>query len=512
MNRLHKVLITCCLLFQSHLNFADTSKTFEYENQTEEVFNLENFLKKTVMVKEEVKGTCERQIPYQENVCKDVTKYKNECKTVPAHQECRQVNDPICHTETTMETECHTTPSRQQCHNTTNQVCGYETRYENECRTVPGEQQCRVVVRYRQECSQVPGEQQCRTIPGDIQCSIINGENKCVKIPPRQECSQGSSRNECRQVPYEERECSTSPSRQECRQVPRQERVCRDEVQRECETIPGDRVCNQVPRQNQVCEDNYRRVCENVPAQEVCKKVPYTENVCGMETKYKKEQYECMKEIEVPKVTVVKTHRAAVKVEMTALSEILGPSFQVGLDANGAMSLRAQANRAEDSESAKAIGFVKKDVKAQDRGEINDISANYKVVLMDTRKNFAYLDTSSISGSLGKYSLSFNVKGKVEAKRSGLVLKISRKDKVEIDKKVSRGNMSFKYNEKGDYTNVYVNLKAEGAKIGSIFTGSGTTFRVDINFSQDYSDAGEMILSTLNDFNLRLSGEMNLVK
>jgi hypothetical protein len=566
MNRLSKVLITCCLIFQSQLNFADTSKSFEYEKQSEEVFDLENFLKKTVIVKEEVKGTCERQVPYQENVCKDVTKYKKECNTVPAHEECKEVNDPICHTETSMENECHRLPSREQCHNETVPVCGYETRYENECntspsrqecrpvneqvcrnetryenecRTVPGENQCRVVVRYRQECSQSSGGQQCRTIPGDVQCSVVNGENRCVKIPPRQECSDSPSRNECRQVPYEERECSTGPSRQECHQVPRQERVCENqtrqdcrtvpgeyschqvprqeqvchnETQRQCDTIPGDQVCEQVPRQHQVCVDNMKKVCANVPAKEVCKNVPYKEQVCKMETKYKKEEYECMKEVEVPKETLLKTQRAAVKVEMTALSEILGPAFQVALDTKGNMSFKANANRDEDYDGSLAIGFVKKDVKAQDRGEINDITANYKVLLMDSRKSFAYLDTSALSGSLSKYSITFRLLGKVDAKRAALALKITKKDKVEIDKKISRGNISYKYNDKENFTDVSVDLKSEGAKIGSIFTGSQTVFHVELAYSQDYSDAGEMILSNIRDFTLKLSTDMVLTK
>lgn len=566
MNRFSRIIITCCLIFQSQVSFADTSKTIEYQNQTEEVFNLENFLKKTVMVKEQVKGTCERQVPYQENVCSDVTKYKKECNTVPAHEECKDVNQPICHTETSMENECHNLPDRQQCHNESVPVCGYETRYENqcstgpsrqecrpeneqvcrnetryenECRTVPGENQCRVVVHYRQECSQVPGGQQCRTIPGDIQCSMVNGENRCVKIPPRQECSDGPSRNECRQVPYEERECSTGSSRQEChqvprtervcetqthqncrtvpgeyecRQVPRQEQVCHNETQSKCETIPGDEVCQRVPRQHQVCVDNYKKVCANVPAKEVCKNVPYKEQVCKMETKYKKEEYECMKEVEVPKVTLLKTHKAAVKVEMSALSEILGPSFDVSLDTNGSMSFKASANSAEDYDSTSAVGFVKKDVKAKDLGAVNEITANYKVLLMDGNKNFAYLRTQNVVGNLSKYSITFRLNGKVDAKRTSLALKITKKDKVEIDKKISRGNISYKYNDKENFTDVTVDLKSEGAKIGSIFTGSQTAFHVELAFSQDYADAGELILSSIRDFTLKLSTDMVLTK
>jgi hypothetical protein len=61
-------------------------------------------------------------------------------------------------------------------------------------------------------------------------------------------------------------------------------------------------------------------------------------------------------------------------------------------------------------------------------------------------------------------------------------------------------------------TYVSVDLKSEGAKIGSIFTGSQTAFHVELAFSQDYSDAGELILSSIRDFTLKLSTDMVLTK
>lgn len=554
MNRFLKATLLCCLL-QSSNAFADTSKTFSYDNQQEEVFNLENYLKETKMIDQEVKDTCIKKIPYEENVCRDVTKYKKECKTIPAHEECKQVNDPICHTETKWETECHRLPSKQECRQVPNRVCGYETkhenvcattpdrqecrnvseqvcrnetRYENECRTVPGEQQCRVVVRYRQECSTVPGGQQCRTIPGEVQCSMVNGENRCVKIPPRQECTDAPSRQECRQVPYEERECSQGPSRQECHQVPKTERVCEnvnrqqctnipgryecrqepkqeyvchDEMKQECTTIPGEQVCQEVPREHEVCRDNYQTKCEMVPAKEECKNIPYKEQVCKMETKYKEEKYECTKVIQVPQEKLIKTHKASVKVEFSALSEIMGPDFRVDLDTKGNVTIRAAANDHEYyNGDSKAAVFLKKDVKNRDSGEVNDIAANYKVLMVDAKRDLAYLDTANIEGTLKKYSFAFRLKGKVDPKRAALALKITRKDIIEIDKTISKGNISYEYVANGNYTNVIVDLKAEGAKVGSILTGAKTEYVVNVIFSQNYSDAGEMILSKVQDF------------
>ncbi len=344
MKAILRVFLLCCLCLDSSLTLAaEATKTIGYENQRHERFDLENVLKEIIMVKEEVDSTCTKKEPYQENVCKDVVKYKKECATVPAHQECRQVNKPICHNETRYERQCRRLPGREQCRNVEVPDCHYETRYEQECNrtpdrqdcrttyeqqchTVPGEQQCRVVTRYRQECSTVPGErqcrtvpgreecrvvtryrqecstvpggQQCRTIPGDVKCEIVNGENRCVKIPPRQECSDRPSRQECRQVPYEERECrqgsprqecTDGPSRQACRQVPYEERECRQGPSRqecnqvprqECRTIPGEMQCRQVPRQEQVCRTKTERQCETTPGDEVCENVPSIERVC----------------------------------------------------------------------------------------------------------------------------------------------------------------------------------------------------------------------------------------
>nr|BDT28554.1 hypothetical protein BHI3_20200 [Bacteriovorax sp. HI3] len=566
MNRFIKASLLCCLL-QSSFVFADTSKTFNYENQPEEVFNLENYLKEIKMIDQEVKDTCTKKVPYEENVCRDVTKYKKECKTIPAHEECRQVNDPICHTETQMETECHRLPSRQECRQVPNRVCGYETkyenvcgttpdrqecrnvteqqcrnetRYENECRTVPGEQQCRVVVRYRQECSTVPGGQQCTTVPGRVECSIVNGENRCTKIPPTQQCTNAPSRQECRQVPYEERECSQGPSRQECRQVPKTERVCEnvnrqqcttipgryeckqepkqeyvchDETKQECTTIPGDQVCQQVPREREVCEDNYQTKCEMVPAKEECKNIPYKEQVCKMETKYKEEKYECTKVIQVPQEKLLKTHKAAIKVEFSALSEILGPDFTVDLDTKGNVTIKAKSNDGEYyNRGTKAAVFVKKSLKAKEEGDVNNIEANYKVLMMDYNRELGYLTTSSLEGTLKKYSFSFRLNGKIDPKRVALALKITRKDIIEIDKVISKGNISYEYVANGNYTVVTVDLKAEGAKVGSILTGAKTEFMTNVSFTQNYSDAGEMILSKIQDFTWKQSKVFYLEK
>lgn len=590
MNWLPRIIVSCCLLLQSQVLHAETSKKVIYENQKEEIFDLENYLKEVKMIDQEVKDVCTRKVPYEENVCKDVTKYKKECSTIPAHEECRQVNNPICHDETKYEQECSrlpgtqecsnvqvpvcnyetryenecgTTPSTQECRTVYEQDCRYETTYDNECRTIPGENECRVVVNYRQECSYVSGGQQCHTIPGAVECNIVNGENRCVKIPPRQECSDGPGRQECRQVPYEERECSQGAPRQDCRQVPRQERVCENvprqecytvpgqyecrqvprqeqvchtETQQQCSTIPGDLVCEQIPRSHEVCEDNYSTVCQNVPAREACKDVPYKENVCKMETKYKDESYECTKVIKVPQETIVKTHKANVKVQFSSLSEIMGPNFDFSLDSKGQLGLKVTPNDGQEQDDKKvaiAAAFVKKTVKNEEQGKVNNIKANYSVLLLDKNEHLDYLQTPKIlSGKLTKDTFKFLLSGKLNPKRSALLLTIGRykynwtqcSAGMELDfacrlydkayaeqQKINLSNITYKYVAKGKYTEVLIDLKAEKIKLTSLF-GKPEEYMVYVQYAQDYTDAGELMLSKIKDFNWLGYARFNLEK
>ncbi len=88
-----KAHMLLAVLIMSLLNIAhaETSKSFNFENQREEVFDLENFLKETRYKTETQDATCYRQEPYIENVCRDVTKYRQQCHTEPGRQDCRTV-------------------------------------------------------------------------------------------------------------------------------------------------------------------------------------------------------------------------------------------------------------------------------------------------------------------------------------------------------------------------------------------------------------------------------------
>ncbi len=546
MKKLTKMLPAICLLMQMSFAHALTQKTIQYENQREEIFDLENWLKEIQYKTEEVKDTCTKKVPYEEKVCKDVTKYKKECKTIPAHEECKDVNNPICHTETRTRHECHT-PTRRECHTETKPVCHNETRYEtectntpprqecrteyervcrneiryeNRCRTVPGEQQCRVVIRHHEECRDVPGGRQCRQIPPDIKCRIINGENKCEKIPAREECTDTSSRRECRQVPYEERECSTGPARQECHQVPRQEQVCENEPRQQCHTIPGsqqcsqvprqeqvcenrseqicqdvpgDQVCRNVPHQEQVCEDNINRVCENVPAKESCKNVPYKEQVCKMETKYKDEQYECTKKVQVPHEVTLKTHKARIQMNFNEKSTDARAEFKVALNTQGNLALTAKADD--------QLVFVKKQINNEEEADINSINAIYNIVMMDKSEYFKFMNTGIKNIELESKLLRFSVDGKIELKRASLAIKISKKEKIKLDKLILGSEMISEFN--GEQTVITIDLKKIGAPtLGGIFRRE---HNIIMKLKLDYSDLGESILTYEKEFSTSIN-------
>ncbi|MGZ3857469.1 MAG: hypothetical protein ACXVKO_14520 [Bacteriovorax sp.] len=554
MNKLTKMLPAFCLLMQMGFVHAETSKTIGYENQKQEIFDLENWLKETTYTTEEVKDTCHRDVPHQEKVCKDVTKHKKECADVPAHQECKDVNHPICHTETSSEQQC-STPTHKDCHTETSPVCHnetryenvcstssgeqqcrtvndpschYETRYDNQCTSVPGEQECRVVIRYHEECDQTPGGHQCHQVPPDIQCHIVNGENKCEKIPAHEECTDTTGQRVCRQAPFEERECSAGSPRQECHQVPRQEQVCENNSRQECTTVPGsqqchqeahqeqvcstsshqecvdvpdDEICRQVPVDHQVCVDNMQKECKDIPAKNVCKKVSYKENVCKMETHTVDEAYECTKTVQVPHETLVKTHKAHVQMNFDARSKEVASEFSVALDTDGTLSLSA-----EDTNNSDLLIFAKKDIKSAQTTDINTLSAVYNIVLMNKAEFFKFMQSGIQNLALQKRSMSFMIAGKIEAQRASLAIAIAKKDEAKFEKTITGAQFTSEFD--GTNTKITVDLEKFGApKLGGIFNRE---HNVQLKLKLDYSDLGESILSKAPEFSTAINANVKV--
>lgn len=424
------------VLIMSSAHAAESSKTFSFENQREEIFDLENFLKETRYKTETVDSTCYRQEPYIENVCRDVVRYRKECQTIPGHQQCGTVYDRVCHTE---------------------------NRYEQVCHMERGPQQCRVVVRYRQECSTTGGGQQCRQVPGEVVCRVVRGENKCEKIPPRQECTNTPGHEQCRQVPYEERECTDGPSRQ---------------------------VCNQVNRPHEVCENRPRQQCDWIPAEQQCRQIPYTVNECRDETLYRQIPYACKKDIQVPYEVTLKTHEANVQFLFDTKSADVASEYTVVLDEKGGLTLTGR-----ELNNSQAIAFVKKDVKVSAQGEQNIIKAIYKVVLFNRADLFNVTRISDIA--LTKRAMSFVVNGKFDKEKTSLSVKIDKKGDVKFEKILKPSQFSAKFD--GVVTRVNVDLEALGAPKLTGIGIFNKNYSVTLKLKLDTGDAGEVLLPKLGE-------------
>jgi hypothetical protein len=428
-----------------NISFAETQKTINY--QREESFELENFLKERRSRSEEVDSTCYRQIPYTQNVCRNETRYREECRTEAGHQDCKSVNDPICHNE---------------------------TRYENQCHIEPGEQVCSIVIRYHEECSRQGGGRQCHTIPPDIQCHQENGERKCDKIPAHEECSDSSGQQVCHQAPYEERECSNGSPHQ---------------------------VCNQVSHQEQVCENHTRQQCDWIPDQRVCENIPYSVPVCKDEVLYHQKPYACKETINVPYDVTLKTHKANVQIIFATSSASVTPEFNILLDTKGVMAIFGK-----DAGDRKSVAFVKKDIKKSEQADINSIIAQYNIALFDRAELFSFMDKGIGQIDLKKTSLTFYVKGKFDVKRASLSIRIAKKESVKFEKVLKFNQFESLFDGIG--TKVIVDLEKFGApKLGGIFNRK---HQVTIKLKLDYSDVGEIILPAQGELSAILNQEVSV--
>lgn len=172
------------------ITHAQLESQFVFNGQNAEVLTSEQ--KVMVEVEEEVQvpSMCARQVPYQENVCRQVTKYKESCRTVPAHKECNDEEENQCRTVTRYEEVCSGSSSRTVCtERPTREVCTTRPNGTQHCTTVGG----------GQSCHEVPGNEVCRNVPyQDEECETVT-RNVCRNVPAARECSQ---------VPYEERVCA----------------------------------------------------------------------------------------------------------------------------------------------------------------------------------------------------------------------------------------------------------------------------------------------------------------
>ena len=162
-----KLMVKLTLLYflaTTALYAAEHQESFIYQGELEKSLELTRDKINVYYTEEEVDTTCTRQIPYEEDVCRDVTRYREQCHWEPGRDICRN------HTE--YERVCRSNPSRRVCRSVPERVC----------RTVNGRSRCRTV--NRQVCRNVGGGTSCRQVPRTVRrCTHNPGRNICENIP-----------------------------------------------------------------------------------------------------------------------------------------------------------------------------------------------------------------------------------------------------------------------------------------------------------------------------------------
>lgn len=217
-----------CLIW-SQLNFAsEPAHDFTYTGQQIDTVLLSNVLQETRYRTETYETTCHRQVPYQDTECGNETRYRQECTTIPGHED---------------------------CHNVTDRECNNVTRYRNECHREPG----------REVCHHEPGREVCTNRPDREECSIVNGRRICRRVPGGREChTVGGGR-----------QCHTEPGREVCRSVPYTDQECRNITRRECNWVPARQDCRQIAYQEYVCHTVTRYRTESYACTQT-REIPYT--------------------------------------------------------------------------------------------------------------------------------------------------------------------------------------------------------------------------------------------
>lgn len=177
--------------------------------------------------------------------CRNVTRYRQECETIPGREECRDVQREECENRERVRRECRHVPAHRQCtpSSGTDRVCEPGERLRV-CEDQPPVRECR------------PTPPRCRIINGERVCEDRGDSEDCVNRPIVPVCREVVGPGRCREVPRPEN-CRVVPSREDCRDVIETERVCRDVVRRECQWIEARESCRRIPYEE--------RQCENVP-------------------------------------------------------------------------------------------------------------------------------------------------------------------------------------------------------------------------------------------------------
>ncbi len=202
-----QLFLLFCSLFMSVSVRAQLESVIQFAGQNGEVVKLNQTVLVTRSVPYQAPATCQRQVPYQSYECRNETRYRQECRWIPASQNCWTENERVCRPVTRYRQECHQGPPQQVCHEIPpreiceqkppQQVCHTDPRGQRVCRSAPS----------GRICHRTGGGRQCDTRPGQPICRNVSYTDQECSDYPRQQCQQIPGRNQCDNVPYQEQVC-----------------------------------------------------------------------------------------------------------------------------------------------------------------------------------------------------------------------------------------------------------------------------------------------------------------
>lgn len=190
------------------ITHAQLDSEFTFTGQNAETLSAE---KKVTIVKPEiveVPSTCSRQVPVGEReVCRNVTRYRQECSWIPSSQRCWTDYERVCRNVTRYRQECSNGPSRQVCTDRPSRRVCTERPTRRVCTTRPdGREHC-TTVGGGQHCTEVGGGRDCRSVPGERICRQVSYTDRDCDSVPRNRCETIPGRNDCRDIPYGDTVC-----------------------------------------------------------------------------------------------------------------------------------------------------------------------------------------------------------------------------------------------------------------------------------------------------------------
>jgi len=142
------ILLIFLFLISPWLARAESSRIVHYQNQGSEHVSLDLTTYETQYRNEIQYNTCERQVPYQEQICRSVPRVTQQCHQTPPQQQCHMEGGGVVCTYENGRRVCRNHPPHQVCNTIPGQyicrdvttyenVCHYETRYRTETYSCP---------------------------------------------------------------------------------------------------------------------------------------------------------------------------------------------------------------------------------------------------------------------------------------------------------------------------------------------------------------------------------------